>query len=398
MKNPKYEHIKERNKEIYLSSAYYKYNWAYKHFLSFISMMRQGKNYFICCLPYQLSVMEGVKNIEELQEEYMEEGTDEALWQMEYECVFIGSEDSTSFFKYDRVDPCRRIQRAFYSKETMELADKTDKYFDFMKKTSDEVRILFIDVARKDSDGKQDNDATAIGLMIGRPTYDEKLKTTYFMREVPYLETVTGMNTTLQSLRIRKLFEWFECDYICIDAQNVGASIIDNLAVPMADPETGDDYEPLNCINHEELHLGDVLYPSYKKVIYGIMANAKLNSDIGYAMRDTINQRKLRLLVSENTAKQYVNQIKGYENLAPEQKGKFLQPYVQISALVNEMVGLQYTINPDTNTLKLSELSGARKDRYSAMSYSNYYMDMLERDLYKPKNLYEELEIEFFQF
>lgn len=81
LKNPKYEHIKERNKEIYLSSAYYKYNWAYKHFLSFISMMRQGKNYFICCLPYQLSVMEGVKNIEELQEEYMEEGTDEALWQ-----------------------------------------------------------------------------------------------------------------------------------------------------------------------------------------------------------------------------------------------------------------------------------------------------------------------------
>lgn len=361
-------------------------------------MMRQGKNYFICCLPYQLSVMEGVKNIEELQEEYMEEGTDEALWQMEYECVFIGSEDSTSFFKYDRVDPCRRIQRAFYSKETMELVDKTDKYFDFMKKTSDEVRILFIDVARKDSDGKQDNDATAIGLMIGRPTYDEKLKTTYFMREVPYLETVTGMNTTLQSLRIRKLFEWFECDYICIDAQNVGASIIDNLAVPMADPETGDDYEPLNCINHDELRLGDVLYPSYKKVIYGIMANAKLNSDIGYAMRDTINQRKLRLLVSENTAKQYVNQIKGYENLAPEQKGKLLQPYVQISALVNEMVGLQYTINPDTNTLKLSELSGARKDRYSAMSYSNYYMDILERDLYKPKNLYEELEIEFFQF
>ncbi|MEG1142715.1 MAG: hypothetical protein RSE41_09800, partial [Clostridia bacterium] len=362
LKKPQYKGYMERNKEVYLSSTYYKHSWAYKHFLSFIEMMKSGGNsHFTCCLPYQLAVMEGIKNLEELQEEY-DEGVDEQLWKMEYETWWIGSDDEMSFFKFDNIDPCRRVTKPLYPKEILELVDQSDKFFNTQKKRIGEIRVLFADIARKESTTNE-NDATALGVMSLTETEDKRLNASYFMRDVSYLETFTGQNTVVQALRMRKLFDWFECDYFVIDAQNIGASIIDLLSLPMTDPETGVEYPPINAINHEELKLGTVLYPNAPKVIYGIMATASLNSTIGYAMRDTLAKRRIRFLIDEASSRQQLASIKGYDLISPELKGKLQQPYLQCTALVNEMVGLDYRISPDTNILRLSEKAGNRKDR-----------------------------------
>ena len=73
---PEYAHLQERNKEIYLSSAYYKSHWMYAKFQSYFKSMLQGKKYFTCGLPYQVSIAEGLLMKEQVVEEMQENDYD----------------------------------------------------------------------------------------------------------------------------------------------------------------------------------------------------------------------------------------------------------------------------------------------------------------------------------
>lgn len=391
LNKPEYKHVVERNKEIYLSSCYYRHHWAYAHFMAFFNAMLQGGSYFTCCLPYQLAVMENIKNLEELMEEYNEETTDELMWQMEYECKWIGENDGESFFKYDKLENCRTLTKCLYPPEIAQELDMTDKHLKSNEKPQNATRILFMDFARKESGKSGENDATSIGVMDCYEVKDKKLGTSYFMREVPYIETSTGVNSVLQTIRMYELFDWFECDYIAIDAQSLGGAVIDNMAVGITDPKTGKEYKPLNCINHAELNLGVVLYPNAPKVIYGYMGSAPLNSKMGYDMRDTLAMRRIQFLCDETSCRRNISEIKGYDLLSPELKGKLMRPFVQTSALINEMVSLEYKISPTTNLLSLVEKSGARKDRYMSLAYGLNYSNKLEKELFAPKNKFENI-------
>ena len=56
-----YAHLKERNKEIYLSSAYFKSHWSYEKVKDYArNMLDSTKRYFVCGLPYQLSIAENI--------------------------------------------------------------------------------------------------------------------------------------------------------------------------------------------------------------------------------------------------------------------------------------------------------------------------------------------------
>ena len=136
------------------------------------------------------------------------------------------------------------------------------------------------------------------------------------------------------------------------------------------------------------------------KKIFGIMATKQLNSEIGYAMRDTLQKRRIRFLVDEADGRKELSYVKDFDTFSPELKGALRQPYLQSTALVSEMIELEFKIAQDTNLLSLSEKSGMRKDRYSSVSYANYYANILERQLFTKKDIYEEGDdfIGFYQF
>jgi len=61
LNKPEYEHLQERNKEIYMSSAYFKSSWAWKKLQAYVvNFFDDTKRYFVCSLPYQLSLKEGL--------------------------------------------------------------------------------------------------------------------------------------------------------------------------------------------------------------------------------------------------------------------------------------------------------------------------------------------------
>ena len=58
---PEYAHLTERNKEVYLSSAWYKQSWAYEKLKAFATnLVDDTKKYFCCGLPYELSIKENL--------------------------------------------------------------------------------------------------------------------------------------------------------------------------------------------------------------------------------------------------------------------------------------------------------------------------------------------------
>ena len=71
-----YSHLQERNIEIFLSSCKYKFEWSYDRFRVFYNSMLQNKKYFVCGLPYQVSIMSGLVMKAQLQDEIIEDDWD----------------------------------------------------------------------------------------------------------------------------------------------------------------------------------------------------------------------------------------------------------------------------------------------------------------------------------
>ena len=367
LNNPKYSNLQERNIEIFLSSCKYKFEWSFERFKVFYNSMIQGKKYFVCGLPYQISILSGLVLKSQLQDEVNEEDWDAISWQMEMDCKFFG-ESEKAYFKLDKIESCRRAEKAFYTPQVYNILN--DKNFELPHKLPREKRILSCDIATMSGD---ENDASVFSLIQLLPNKSN----TGYIRNVVYIETVVGGHTVYQSLKIRYLYEYFQCDYIVLDTQNAGISIFDNLSTELVDKENDVVYEPLSCINDDEL-AKRCQSREAKKVIYSIKGYEKLNSDIAICLQDCILRNKIKFLVNENDAEDYLSTLKGYNTLLPESKVELIIPYKQTILLINEMLNLEQIPN-DKGLVKLKEPRGKRKDRFTSISYGNWIATEIER-------------------
>lgn len=69
----KAEYAKERNKTLYLSSAYFTDHWSYaKCQDTFKFMLDENRQDFVCALPYQLAIKEGLLRADDIADEMAE--------------------------------------------------------------------------------------------------------------------------------------------------------------------------------------------------------------------------------------------------------------------------------------------------------------------------------------
>ena len=374
LEKPEYKHLQERNKELYLSSCWYKHHWSWDKTKAFYDAMTDGKSYFVCSLPYQIAIKEGLLMREQVEDEMSESDFNEISWKMEMEAEFFG-ESEKAFFKFADLEKNRVLPRPVYPKSFYPIIKS--KEFKFMEKEEGEIRIISCDISGMSS-SKNNNDASVFTVLRLIPN---KNKVNYD-KYVCYMESLEGGHSQTQALRIRRLYDEFDCDYIVIDTHSFGLSIFDNLATNLYDKELDKTYEALNCINDSEMAKRCFIEDA-PKVIYSIKANAQLNNDMHVYVRDDLKRGKLRLLVSENECREYLENIKGYKELPVEEQVKFTLPYIQTTLLINEMINLE-RIDMDNNLIKLKEPSTKRKDRYSSLGYGVYIAKQLEANL-KPK-------------
>lgn len=370
LKNKKYAHMQERNTEIFLSSCKYKFEWSYDKFKTFYSSMMDNKSYFVCGLPYQVSVMSGLVMRSQLEDEMNEDDFDEISFMMEMDTMFFG-ESEKAYFKLDKLTNNRKIKEPFYLPTEYNLLDKLKG---IPKKEKGEKRILSTDIATMSGDA---NDASVFILIRLIPNKSN----TAYNRYVTYIEPVVGGHTVTQSLRIRFLYEYFEVDFIALDVRNAGISIFDNLATELYDKKNEITYDPLTAVDDEKL-AERCEYPNAEKVIYGISATEQSNSDMAVRLQDDILRGRLKFLVEDNDGEYLLYKTKGYSKLSLQDQLELQMPYKQTTLLINEMINLERVQN-DKGLVKLKEPKSMRKDRYSSLLYGNWVASLIEKKDYK---------------
>lgn len=373
----KKEYAKEKNKTMYLSSAYFVDHWSYLKCVDTCKfMLDDAKHQFVCGLPYQLSIAEGLLDPDTVADEMVESDFNEVKFSMEYEALWYGNADG-SFFDYNSISKNRRIK---YPMLPNRLSAKlsNSQLVKIPPKQIGEKRILSADIALMSSK-KNNNDATAIFVNQLMPT-----KAGRYTSNIVYADACEGLRTDDQALAIRKLFDEYECDYLVLDTSGLGLGVYDCLARDIVDPETGEAYPALSCCNNQEM-ASRCTVAGAEKVIWAIKASAQFNSDSAYMLRQAFQSGRIRLLVTEYDGEELLGEIRGFNALSPAERMQLQLPYIHTTLLVDELTKLQH--EESGGKIKIHEKAGMRKDRYSSLSYNYYVATQIENKLTKRHNL-----------
>ena len=370
LNNPKYKHLKERNKEIYMSSAWLKSHWSFDKAKAYtVNLLDETKKYFICSLPYQLAIKEGLLLREQIEDEMSEADFDSIKFSMEMESLFLGDTDG-AFFTFDDISARRKLKNAVYPPTFINKTKIPDL-------VTNERRILSVDVALMSSK-KNNNDASAIIINSAIPKNNSS-----YTANIIYLENREGLTTDELALVVRRLFSQYKCTDLVVDTNGVGLGVFDALVQDIIDPETGELYPALSCCNNKEM-AERCKVDNAPKVIWAIKASASFNTEICTLLRSGFQQGKINLLVSEFEAEEVLkDKIKGFSKLLSFEQMQYKLPFIQTTLLVYELISLEHEIR-GTN-IKITEKAGMRKDRYSSLAYNYWVQCELERESLRKK-------------
>lgn len=375
LQNPKYSHLSEENKEIYISSAWYKNHWIWDSFKSYLNGMIAGKDYFVAVLPWQLSVYHKLLSRKRVEQQRTEEDFDQMSWDMEFEALFVG-ENENAYYKLDDIQKCRTLPKAFYPPTDRDFVEAkgTRKKLSNMPKQAGEIRLVSMDIALMGSNKTLKNDTTAFTLIRMLPQDGE------YRRDVVYMESMSGQHSENLAIRLKQLYYDFEGDYVAMDTMGNGIAVFDSATKILYDKARDEEYPAWTVLNDEMMD-DRKMDKNAIPLIYSIKGNPELNHKVATGLRSAFEKKKIRLLINDIEAKEDLIEAKGYMKKSDEEKHYLLRPYVQATALTNELVNLIYRVQG--GYIKIEEVGTTTKDRYSSIGYGNYVATLLEQEQLK---------------
>lgn len=371
LSKPEYAHLKEMNKEFYLSSAFYAASEMFEKVKAYTANMLDPKlNYMVCDLPYQLSIREGLLMEQQIVNEMSEATFSDITFMMEREGRFYGSTDN-ALFDYKVLENQRIVGDCVFNLDYYRI-----NRLKIPEKKTDEIRILSLDVALLASK-RHNNDASAFILHSGIPTNSNE-----YIDNIVNIDTCEGLTTEELGLETMRKFYQYDCDYLVIDCNGIGQSVLDYImGADRFDPVYGETYGAMNVMNRPELE-DRCKVKNAPKRIYAIKANSRENNDMTLTLRAGFQNGYINLLVNDTNIEEKLSKIRGYGKLSEYQQVSMKMPYVQTTLLVNELINLTHEMN--NGLIKVKERSGMRKDRYSSLQYGYYFLQELSKGL-KPK-------------
>lgn len=375
LKKEKYkDYPLEMNKELFLSSAWYKSHWSWDKFYDTTEDMCNGKSAFTCDIPYICSLDHGILMQEKIDEDRRDIG--EVAFLMEYCGIWYG-ENEKSYFKSNEINQCRVLKRAFYPMKDEEFLDeKTRKEKEKqMQKRKGEIRIIGADIA---IEGGDTNDNSIYTLMRLLPDSHG------FTREVVWMEAHNGKDPEYQSLRLKQLFTEFNADKMIVDTNGNGTSVLTELQKAQYDEKRDVHYDAF-CAYNKNPDIDTALSKGGKPVVFAMKAYEKINNDIAVNLKNAFMTKKIRLLMDESERKEdFVANDPMFVKDSIYQANLMI-PFLQTTYMVHEIINLEYEIRNGGN-IAIKESGRNRKDRYSSIGYTNYLAQLIENEEYVNKN------------
>lgn len=366
---PEYEHYPEEpNKELYLSSAWYKGEWSYDKFIETLKSMLDGKSHFCCDIPYLCSLDNGLVLKEKLEEDRRSIG--KIKFDMEY-CGFWHGEGEKSFFKFAEINQCRILQTPFYPLTELEILnglsvkEKNPKY----KKQRGEIRIIGADIAIESGEA---NDNSIYTLLRMLPEGDR------YKSEIVWMESHNGMTPEKQAVRLKELFEEFEADKLIMDTNGNGIAVFKEMQKTQYESTIDKHYKSYTNYNKNS-DIDEDLAKGSLPVIFALKPNAKINNDVATYLKNAFTEKSIRLLADDNEKRQNLEMSdKKYCAMSSSEQIDVLLPFIEITTMVNEIINLEY--DASGGNIRISEKGANRKDRYSSIAYANYLAKFIEHE------------------
>ena len=148
---------------------------------------------------------------------------------------------------------------------------------------------------------------------------------------------------------------------------------------PTLDPTSGEIYPAYGFSNREEYFK---LQPrNCERILFGIKANAQINSDMHSALYSMVYSGALNFLISEKEANTKLMATKMGPHLRPEQKNERLLPHELTSILLNEILNLRLKPTGVENKIAVEQINKRiTKDKFSALEMGVYKIFLSETE------------------
>ena len=183
-----------------------------------------------------------------------------------------------------------------------------------------------------------------------------------------------------QSVHIKRLFHKYKCKIAVIDANGLGAGLVDWLVVDQNDPDSGEALGAFGVYNDDDglykRFLNNAEYPM-PNAIYLMKANAAINTELYSYCQTQMGSGKIRFLIDDAQAKNKLESQSQTKRMSPAKRAEYMRPYVltsvlrdQMGNLIQENEGMNIILKQNNRTIK--------KDKFSALIYALSWPKMME--------------------
>jgi len=339
-------------REIYITTASTKQQFAYEKVCEIMSDMINGSSAFCFGNSYELPCLYGQLDIDFIEEK-RESPTYSILdFMREYESIYTGS-NSDSLVSDDKLRKCRIVKNA----EWEHCGDKNVDY------------VLAYDVSRNEGD---ENALSAL-VVIKITRSGNK-----YIKEVVNIFSMEGQHDTWQAKFLKDKVRDFEARILVIDANGIGSGVVDQLVLDLDDGNP-----PYKVVNDEKEQWKRYESPDGIPVVFALKAQNKetKNSDMINHFMKLFNKLDVGLLISphEGIKELEKKRRKRFSEDESEERAIAEIPYILTNLLSEEIMNLRY--KQKGNSTEVERVSRRiPKDKFSALLYGLFWIHLQERE------------------
>lgn len=339
---------------VYITTAGYKGTFSYDKLIQTLCQsVARPDQAIILGGTYRTPMMERLLSRNFISDLKQDGTFNEASFDREYNSIWSGSIEG-AFFDTEKFDKYRDIQLPEW--EANNKSSKNAYY------------LLGVDVGRVGC-------TTEVIVMKVTPA-----PTGVSQKHVVNLFTYDAEHFGEQSIHIKRLYHKYKCRIAVIDANGLGAGLVDWLVIDQDDPDTGEPLGALGVYNDDEgtykKFLNNAAYP-FPNSLYLMKANATINTELYSYCQTQMGSGKIRFLIDENTAKNKLMAQAQSKKMSRSRRAAYLQPYVLTSILEDQMANLVQE-NEGMNIILKQNNRTIKKDKVSALIYALSWPKMIE--------------------
>ena len=338
--------------QIYVTTAGWKNSFAYEKLIQIlIQQIIEPAEAIVLGGTWRVPVIEGLLKKSFIEELKLDGTYNDSSFAREYESEWSGDAEN-AFFSAEKFDKYRILLQPEY-----EFSGRSSKSAYY---------ILGIDVGRFKC-------TTEICIFKVTPQVQGAA-----LKTLVNLYSYEAEDFEQQAINIKKLFYKYKARCAVIDANGLGAGLVDFMTKAQVDPESGDELPPFGV---EGGTSEDAVEP-YKKIkgpgveenaMFLIKANAGINTEAHTYVQTQLYSGKIKFLIDEGQAKVKLMGTKVGQTMDADKRADYLMPFTLTTILREQMLNLTQE-NEGVNIILKQSSRGIPKDKFSAFEYGLYYI------------------------